>query len=59
MVEISEMNLTSTTNNGVNFRIMNSLMASIGLRLTWLDCKFKKIQIQIIMYIIYNYINII
>ena len=25
-------------------------MESWGLRLTWLDCKFKKIQIQIIMY---------
>ena len=31
---------------------MNSLMESWGLRLTLLDCKFKKIQIQIIMYII-------
>ena len=50
MVEISEMNPTSTTNNGFNFRIVNSLMESWGLRLTWLDCKFKKIQIQIIMY---------
>ena len=52
MVEISEMNLTSTTKNEFNFLVMNSLMESWGLRLTWLDCKFEKIQIQIIMYII-------
>ena len=51
LVEISELNLTSTANNRFNFRIMNSLLESWGLRLTLLDCKFKKIQIQIIMYI--------
>ena len=52
MVEISEMNLTSTTKNEFNFLVMNSLMESWGLRLTWLDRKFEKRQIQIIMYII-------
>ena len=52
MVEISEMNLTSTTKNEFSFLVMNSLMESWGLRLTWLDRKFEKRQIQIIMYII-------
>ena len=52
MVEISEMNLTSTTKNEFSFLVMNSLMESWGLCLTWLDCKFEKIQIQIITYII-------
>ena len=33
------MNLKSTTTNGFNFRIINSLMELWGLRLTWLDCK--------------------
>ena len=33
------MNLKSTTTNGFNFRIINSLMEFWGLRLTWLDCK--------------------
>ena len=33
------MNLQSTTTNGFNFRIVNSLKASWGVRLTWLDCK--------------------
>ena len=34
------MNLKSTTANGLNFRIINSLMEFWGVRLTWLDCKF-------------------
>ena len=40
------MNLKSTTTNGFNFCIINSLMGSRGrgaggggVRLTWLDCK--------------------
>ena len=37
------MNLKSTTTNGFNFRIINSLMKSWGVRLTWLDCNdFEK-----------------
>ena len=35
----AEMNLKSTTNNGFNFRIINSLMESWGVHLTWPDCK--------------------
>ena len=34
----AEMNLKSTTTNAFNFRIINSLMVSWGVRLTWLDC---------------------
>ena len=37
-----EMNLKSTTANGLNFRIINSLMEFWGVRLTWLDCKYLK-----------------
>ena len=33
------MNLKSTTTKGFNLWIINSLMASWGVRLTWLDCK--------------------
>ena len=33
------MNLKSTTTNGFNFRIINSLMKSWGVRLTWVDYK--------------------
>ena len=36
----AEMNLKSTTTNGFKFPIINSLMASWGVRLTWLDCNF-------------------
>ena len=35
----AEMNLKSTTINGFNFRIINSLMGAWGVHLTWLDCK--------------------
>ena len=34
----AEMNLKSTTDNRFNFRIINSLMESWGVGLTWLDC---------------------
>ena len=34
-----EMNLKSTTANGLNFWIINSLMEFWGVCLTWLDCK--------------------
>ena len=37
-----EMNLKSTTTNGFNFQIINSLMGSWGVRLTWLDCNSYK-----------------
>ena len=30
--------LKFTTTNGLNFRIINSLMEFWGVRLTWLDC---------------------
>ena len=33
-----EMNLKCTTTNGFNFRIINTLMASWEVRLTWLNC---------------------
>ena len=33
------MNLKSSTTNG--FRIINSLMESLGVRLPWLDCKLS------------------
>ena len=33
------MNLKSTITKGFNLWIINSLMASWGVRLTWLDCK--------------------
>ena len=33
------MNLKSTTANGLNFQIINSLMEFWGVRLTWLDFK--------------------
>ena len=33
------MNLKSTTANGLNFRIINSLMDFWGVRLIWRDCK--------------------
>ena len=32
------MNLKSTTANGLNFRIINSLMEFWAVRLTWFDC---------------------
>ena len=35
----SDLNLTQTT-NGVIFQIINSLIESWGLRLTWFDCKY-------------------
>ena len=37
------MNLKSTTTNGFNFRIINSLMGSWGgrVRLIWLDCNIN------------------
>ena len=38
----AEMNLKSTTSNGFNFGIINLLMASWGVRLTWLDSKRQK-----------------
>ena len=34
----AEINRKSTTSNGFNFRIINSLMDSWGVRFTWLDC---------------------
>ena len=37
-----QMNLKSTTTNGFNIRIINSLMESWGIRLTWLDCNISK-----------------
>ena len=37
----AEMNLKSTTTNGFNFRMINSLIESWGLSLIWLDCEFK------------------
>ena len=37
----AEINLKSTTGNGFNFRIMNSLVDSLGVRLTWFDCKYS------------------
>ena len=39
-----EMNLKSTTANGLNFRIINSLMEFCGVRLTWLDCKRSELK---------------
>ena len=33
-----ELNLKSATTNGFNFQIINSLLESWGVRLTWLDC---------------------
>ena len=33
----AEMNLKSTTTNGYNVRIINSIMGSWGARLTWRD----------------------
>ena len=33
-----EMNLKSSITNGFNFRVINPLMKSWGVRLTWLDC---------------------
>ena len=40
MQECSGMNLKSTVaTDGFNFRIINSLMESWGVRLTWIDCK--------------------
>ena len=33
-----EIHLKSSTTNGFNFRIINSLMDFWGVRLTWLDC---------------------
>ena len=38
----AEMNLKSSTTNGFNFRIINSLMESWRVRLTWLDCNNGK-----------------
>ena len=35
----ADMNLKSTTTNGFSFRIINSIMESWGVHLTWLDCK--------------------
>ena len=37
-MENAEINLKSTTTYGFNFRIINSVMQSWGVRLTWLDC---------------------
>ena len=34
----AEINLKSTTSNGFNFWIINSLMDSWGVHLTWFDC---------------------
>ena len=34
----AKMNLKSSTTNGFNFRIINSLMDFWGVGLTWLDC---------------------
>ena len=40
----------STTTDGFNFRIINSLIESWGVRLTWLDCKqWAKIQTNLIV----------
>ena len=38
----AEINLKSTTSNGFNFWIINSLMVSWGVRLTWFDCNNSK-----------------
>ena len=38
----AKINLKSTTTNAFNFQIINSLMQSWGVRLTWLDCNIKK-----------------
>ena len=38
------MNLKSTSTNGFNCRMINSLMGSRGVRLTWLDCKIGTIS---------------
>ena len=44
------MSLKSTTTDGFNFRIINSLIESWGVRLTWLDCKqWAKIQTNLIV----------
>ena len=34
----------ATSTNGFNFGIINSLMASLGVHLTWLDCKTSNIN---------------
>ena len=38
---ITRTDLRSTTTNGFNFRMINSLIESWGLSLIWLDCEFK------------------
>ena len=37
-IKNTETNLKSIRTNGFNFRIINSLMKSWGVHLTWLDC---------------------
>ena len=41
------MNLKSTTANGLNFRIINSLMEFWGVRLTWLDSSISEFMIYL------------
>ena len=36
------------TSNGFNFRIINSLMHSWGVRLTWFDCNAIKILLNVL-----------